>query len=43
MNYLEFVKECFKYHFIGFIIELLWEEGKIIYNELIKPNNKKQC
>ena len=34
MNYLEFVKECLKYHIIGLAIELLYEEAKIIYKEL---------
>ena len=39
MNYLEFVKECLKYQLIGFVIELLYEEAKIIYKEFIKPTS----
>ena len=39
MNYIDFVKECFKYQLIGYIVELLYEGGKIIYKEFTKPTS----
>ena len=39
MNYIEFVKECFKYQLIGFVVELLYDEAKINYKEFIKPTS----
>ena len=31
---MNFVKECFKYQLIGFMIELLYEGGKIVYKSI---------